>query len=202
MPKQDPRIDNYIMNAADFAMPILLHLRTLVHAGCPDVEETMKWSFPHFMYKGAILCSMASFKQHCAFGFWKASLMKDAKMLEDNRKEAMGSLGRVGNIKDLPSDRKMMALIKEAMKLTEAGAKTDKTRLSLPQKLEIPAFLTTALKKNKKAFAGFNNFSNSHKKEYIEWLVGAKTIPTREKRLADALEWMAEGKSRHWKYKR
>jgi len=164
------------------------------------VEETMKWSFPHFMYKGEILCSMASFKQHCSFGFWKASLMKDAKMLMDNRKEAMGSLGRLTSVKDLPANRKIMAWIKEAMKLTDAGAKTVKAKPTAPRELVLPLFLSAALARNKKARAAFKNFSYSHKKEYAEWLAAAKTIPTREKRLAEALEWIAAGRTRHWKY--
>ena len=200
MPKQDPRIDAYIINAADFAMPVLLQLRALVHAACPVVEETMKWSFPHFMYKGEILCSMASFKQHCSFGFWKASLMKDAKMLMDNRKEAMGSLGRLTSVKDLPANRKIMAWIKEAMKLTDAGAKTVKAKPTAPRELVLPLFLSAALARNKKARAAFENFNYSQKKEYAEWLAAAKTIPTREKRLAEALEWIAAGRTRHWKY--
>ena len=174
MPKQDPRIDAYIIKSADFALPVLQHLRALVHAACPDVEETMKWSFPHFLFKGEILCSMASFKQHCAFGFWKASLMKDAKLLLDNRKEAM--------------------------KLTEAGAKVVKAKPAASKPLVMPAFFSAALAKNKKAKAVFEKFNHTQKKEYVEWLEEAKTIPTREKRLATAIEQIIEGKIRNWKY--
>ena len=200
MPTHDPRINVYIIKSADFAIPILEHLRALVHAACPEVEETLKWSFPHFMYKGEILCSMASFKHHCAFGFWKASLMKDAKLLLDNRKEAMGSLGKITSIKDLPSNKKLMAWVKEAMKLTDASAKLVKAKPAAPQKLEIPAFFSVALAKNKTAKAAFERLSYSHKKEYAVWLADAKTVPTREKRLTNALEWIVAGKSRHWKY--
>jgi uncharacterized protein YdeI (YjbR/CyaY-like superfamily) len=200
MPKQDPRIDAYIIKSADFALPVLQHLRALVHAACPEAEETWKWSFPHFMYKGEILCSMASFKQHCAFGFWKASLMKDAKRLLDNRKEAMGSMGKITSLKDLPADKKIMAWIKEAMKLTDAGAKVVKAKPVASKEMVIPSFFSAALAKNKKAQTIFEKFSNSQKREYAEWLTEAKTIPTREKRLAQALEWIAEGKIRHWKY--
>ena len=200
MPKQDPRIDAYIIKSADFALPVLQHLRALVHAACPDVEETMKWSFPHFLFKGEILCSMASFKQHCAFGFWKASLMKDAKLLLDNRKEAMGSLGKITSLKDLPADRKIMAWIKEAMKLTEAGAKVVKAKPAASKPLVMPAFFSAALAKNKKAKAVFEKFNYTQKKEYVEWLEEAKTIPTREKRLATAIEQIIKGKIRNWKY--
>jgi uncharacterized protein YdeI (YjbR/CyaY-like superfamily) len=200
MPSHDPRVDAYIIKSADFALPILQHLRALVHAACPEAEETWKWSFPHFMYKGEILCSMASFKQHCAFGFWKASLMKDAKQLLDNRKEAMGSMGKITSLKDLPADKKILAWVKEAMKLTDAGVKLAKAKPVAAKELVIPASFSAALAKNKKAKAVFEKFSNSQKKEYADWLTEAKTIPTREKRLAKAMEWIAEGKIRNWKY--
>ncbi|MEO5682613.1 MAG: DUF1801 domain-containing protein [Chitinophagaceae bacterium] len=200
MPKQDPRIDAYIIKSADFALPILQQLRVLVHAACPETEETMKWSFPHFMYKGEILCSMASFKQHCAFGFWKAALMKDAQQLLDNRKEAMGTLGKITSLKDLPADKKVMAWVKEAMKLNDAGIKVAKAKPLTSKELVIPAFFSAALAKNKKALAVFEKFSPSQKREYTAWLIEAKTVPTREKRMSIALEWIAAGKIRNWKY--
>ncbi|MCD6067909.1 MAG: hypothetical protein K0S33_2735 [Bacteroidetes bacterium] len=205
MPTKDKRIDAYITNAETFAKPILTHLRALVHKACPEVEETMKWSFPHFDYKGSVMCSMASFKQHCAFSFWKAALMKDADKLVGMAKteEAMGHLGRITSLKDLPSDKIMLDYIKDAMKLNEAGIKTPgRKKTDVAQELEIPDFLTAALKKNKKAKATFDAFSYSNKKEYVVWLADAKTEATREKRLADAIEWMSEGKIRHWKYAR
>jgi uncharacterized protein YdeI (YjbR/CyaY-like superfamily) len=183
-------------------VPILQHLRVLVHVACPEAEETMKWSFPHFMYRGEMLCSMASFKQHCSFGFWKAALMKDAVLLLDNRKEAMGSTGRITSLKELPPDKKIIGWIKEAMKLNDAGIKVPKAKPVGPVKLVIPAFFSAALAKNKKALAAFEKFSPSQRKEYAEWLTEAKTVPTREKRMAQALEWIAEGKIRNWKYVR
>lgn len=126
MGTNDPRVDAYIAKSAEFARPILEHLRALVHKACPDVQETMKWSFPHFDYKG-IVCSMASFKHHCAFGFWKASLMKDPhKILSSD--EAMGHLGKITSLNDLPSDRVMIAYIKEAAALNEAGVKVSRPK--------------------------------------------------------------------------
>jgi uncharacterized protein YdeI (YjbR/CyaY-like superfamily) len=199
MPAQDPRIDAYIIKSADFALPILQYLRALVHAACPEVEETMKWSFPHFMYKNEILCSMASFKHHCAFGFWKAALMKDAKIFLANQKEAMGSMGKISSLKDLPADKKIMGWVKEAMKLTDTGAKVIKAKPVVSKELLMPSFFLSALAKNKKARTAFEKFSPSQKKEYTEWLTEAKTIPTREKRLRQAMESIAEGKIRHWK---
>lgn len=196
----DPRIDAYIEKAAGFAQPILQHLRILVHKACPQAEETMKWSFPHFNYKGEILCSMASFKQHCAFGFWKTALMKDAKKLLHNRKEAMGSLGRITSLKDLPADKTIIAYVKEAMKLTDDGVKVKKPAAAVKKELKVPAYFMSALKKNKKALSTFEQFNYTNKKDYVEWVTEAKTEDTRQKRLSQAIEWMAEGKIRNWKY--
>ena len=125
MATKDKRIDAYIAKSADFAKPILTHIRELVHKACPDVEETMKWSFPHFDYKGAMMCSMASFKQHCAFSFWKASLMKDADKFVGMAKSevAMGHMGRITSVKDLPSDKVMLSYLKEAMRLNDENVK-------------------------------------------------------------------------------
>ncbi len=201
MPKKDPRIDAYINKSHDFAKPILKHLRSLVHAACPDAEETMKWSFPHFDYKGEMMCSMAAFKEHCAFGFWKAALMKDP-VLTDNAKteSAMGHVGRITSLKDLPPDKKLTAYIKEAMALNDKGIKAVKQKPVAKKELVVPAYFTNAVKKNKKAWATFEAFSYSNKKEYVEWITEAKTEETRQKRLDQAVVWMAEGKVRNWKY--
>ena len=204
MSTYDPRIDAYIAKAADFAKPILIHLRDLIHTACPDVEETWKWSFPVFMYKGAIMCNMAAFKAHCAMGFWKASLMPDTDGILGNRdKDGMGHLGKIYSIKDLPKDTVLKKYIKAAMKLNEEGVKlpprpkpTEKEK----KELKTPEYFVKELKKNKKAEKVYNDFSYSHKKEYIEWFEEAKTEPTRNKRMAQAIEWIEEGKGRNWKY--
>lgn len=199
MGKRDKRIDAYILKSADFAVPILTHLRELVHVACPEVEETVKWGFPHFDYKG-VMCSMASFKQHCVFGFWKAALMKDKKLMANAKSEtSMGHLGRIEALKDLPSDSVMIRYIKEAAKLNEAGIKLEK-KAPVKKALVIPTYFTKALKTNKKAQTTFKTFSYSNQKDYVEWITEAKTDATREKRMAIALEWMAEGKVRNWKY--
>jgi len=202
MGKKEKAIDVYISKSADFAKPILNHIRELVHKTCPDVEEKMKWSFPHFDYKNEMMCSMASFKQHCAFGFWKASLMKDPVLTENAKSEsAMGHMGRITSLKDLPPDKKIIGYIKEAMELTDRGIKLPPKVKSDKQELVVPEYFLQALSKNKKAKATFERYGYSHKKEYLEWITEAKTESTRNKRLETALEWMAEGKSRHWKYK-
>ncbi len=198
MAKKDPRIDQYISKAGDFAKPVLKHLRKLVHAGCPDVEETMKWSFPHFMH-GGILCSMASFKNHCSFGFWKGSLILKQKAGEDA--EGMGQFGKITSLADLPEDATLLKYIREAVRLNDENVKVpERSKPKEKRELVVPPFFTSAVKSNKKALEAFEKFSPSHKREYVEWITEAKTEATRQKRLAAALEWMAEGKPRHWKY--
>ncbi len=202
MGKRDKRIDVYITKSAPFAQPILNHLRDLVHKGCPDLEETMKWSFPHFEFSGEILCSMASFKKHCSFGFWKASLLSDPDhLLELVGKTSMGSLGQLTDLSDLPTDRLLIKYIKEAAKLNKEGVKvTAKAKAPPKKEIEVPEYFTKALGRNKKALKTFEGFSNTNKKEYVEWVTEAKSEETRDKRLETAVEWMAEGKIRHWKY--
>lgn len=195
------KIDGYIENSADFAKPILNHLRELVHQACPDVEEKWKWSFPNFDYKGPF-CSMAGFKQHCSFGFWKASLMKDEHKILNAGNEAMGQMGRLTSLESLPPDDVMIAYIKEAKELNDKGIKLpSKPKNTEKKELVIPEYLTTALEENAHAQETFESFSYSHKKEYVEWITEAKTEETRNKRLEKAIEQMSAGKSRHWKYK-
>jgi uncharacterized protein YdeI (YjbR/CyaY-like superfamily) len=198
MGKKDNRVDAYIAKSADFAKPILTHLRELVHASCPEVEETMKWSFPNFMYKG-MLCSMASFKEHCSFGFWKHSLILGER--EGKAAEGAGSLGKITKLADLPPKKVLAGYIKDAMKLNETGIKKPAPpKKKVARELTVPDDLASALKKNAKAQAAFEGFSPSHKREYIEWITEAKTEATRTRRLETTLEWLAEGKPRNWKY--
>ena len=199
MGTRDPRIDKYIAKSAPFARPILNHIRGIVHKACPDVEETTKWGFPHFMYKG-MLCSMASFKMHCAFGFWKSSLVLGKATTP--AEEAMGQFGKLTKPDDLPPDTTLITYIKKAMKLNDEGAKVPRAAPKEKKTLRLPADLASALKKSKKAMESFTGFSYSHRKEYIEWLTEAKTPETRANRLETAVNWMAEGKTRNWKYAR
>lgn len=201
MGKKDPRVDVYIAKANDFAKPILEHLRDLVHKACPDVEETIKWGFPNFDYKGPY-CSMASFKQHCAFGFWKAKLMKDAQLMNNAEDESsMGHFGRITSLKELPSNKKIIGYLKEAKKLNDDGVKLPKKPAAkIKKEIVPPDYFLKLLMKNKRASDTFNAFSPSNKKEYVEWIVDAKTDETRTKRMKTAIEWMAEGKPRNWKY--
>jgi uncharacterized protein YdeI (YjbR/CyaY-like superfamily) len=200
MVKTDRRIDAYIAKAAPFARPILSHLRKLVHQGCPEVEETIRWGMPSFTHKG-ILCGMAAFKAHATFGLWKGSLILDSKSRRAD--EAMGNFGRLRSLKDLPSDKTLLGYIRKAVALNESGVKTAaraKTKTRRP--LRVPEDLKAALKNNRKAQAVFDGFSHSHKKEYVEWLTTAKQETTRQRRLAQAIAWIAEGKIRNWKYEK
>lgn len=203
MPTKNKRIDAYIAKAQPFAQPILKRLRMLVHKGCPQVEETIKWGMPSFEYKGP-LCSMASFKQHAVFGFWKSKLIQDPKGHLDERAVdgggAMGNFGRIAGINDLPPDGVIIDFIKQAKKLNDEGVKLPSKPKKERKELIVPDYLSHALKKNKKASVVFNGFSYSHKKEYVEWITEAKTDETRQKRLKTAIEWMSKGKSRNWKY--
>lgn len=197
MSTRDPRVDAYIQKQAAFARPILERLRALVHEACPEVAETMKWGMPFFMRK-AILCQMAAFKAHCSFGFWKGELVigPDAKSAE-----GMGNFGRITSEKDLPSDKILIDFVKKAAELDEAGVKREpKRERRTPVPVKPPADLTAALKKNKKARETFEKFSPTHRREYVEWITEAKREETRMKRLAQTLEWLTEGKSRHWKH--
>ena len=201
MPVKINAVDLYIIKSADFAKPILEHFRYLVHKACPQVEEKIKWSFPHFDYNGNMMCSMAAFKQHCAIGFWKASLMNDKHKLF-NTEDAMGHLGKITSLKDLPADKLLLQYIKEAMKLNDDDVKLPARKKTTSDQVETPDYFLAALKKNKTAFKNFETFSPSHKKEYNEWITEAKTEATRNKRIQQATEWIAERKSRNWKYAR
>ena len=201
MGNKDSRVDAYIHKSAPFAQPILKHLREIVHKACPDVEESIKWSFPNFNYKG-IFCSMAAFKEHCSFGFWKASLMKDAEKMKDNQENAMGHAGKIKSLKDLPSDKILMSWVKEAAKLNDDGIKLPPRKKTVKLAIVVPQYFTEALKKNKNAFEIFSSSSPSHKREYLEWITEAKTEATRNRRTQTAIEWISEGKGRNWKYER
>lgn len=202
MEKYDSRIDVYIGQAADFAQPILKHIRALVHEACPEIIETMKWSFPHFDYKGTV-CSMAAFKNHCAFGFWKSSLIPDPHhLLSEDKTQAMGQLGRITSIADLPDKNIFLTYIQNAVILNKEGIKVDKKPAAPKTVLTIPDYFSKSLDEVPAAQQHFENFSYSQKKEYLEWITEAKSEDTRQKRLSTALEWISEGKSRNWKYKR
>lgn len=198
-------VDAYIANSEDFAKPILEHWRQLVHKSCPDVEETIKWSLPHFDYKGDNMCVAASYKNHCSFTFLKAELMTDRRLKANkDLKPIQRFLGKINKIGDLPPDDEFIAMLKEAMQLNEKGIKIkrEKPETEKPKVLETPDYLLTAFVANPKAKEVFESKSNSFRKEYIVWITDAKIDQTRQKRITEALEWIAEGKGRFWKHQK
>lgn len=197
MGSRDPRVDAYIARSADFARPILIYLRDTVHAHCPQVEESIKWGSPHFLYRG-MLCSMAAFKQHCAFGLRKgASFVDDA-----SQDQAMGQFGRITSLDEAPDGQRLGGYIHRAMALNDSGTRPRRPARDVKSRpaAEVPADLAAALENDTRAAAVFDAFSPSHRREYIEWISEAKRAQTRAKRLAQTLEWLAQGKPRNWKY--
>jgi uncharacterized protein YdeI (YjbR/CyaY-like superfamily) len=199
MGTRDPRVDAYIAQSADFAQPILTHLRDVVHAACPECEETLKWSSPAFMYRG-MLCGFMAFKEHLAFSFCRGALIPGLAPNSNNGGEAMGNFGRITSLKDLPGRKVLTGYIKEAMRLNEEGIVVPKVPKGPRPEATVPAELAAALTKNRKARTTFEKFSPSHRREYIEWIAEAKREETKVKRVAQTVEWLAEGKARNWKY--
>ncbi|HKR62781.1 MAG TPA: YdeI/OmpD-associated family protein [Thermoanaerobaculia bacterium] len=191
MKNTSPEVDRYIENAAPFAQPILRRIREAFHEADPRIVETIKWSMPFFEYKG-IVGTMSAFKQHVAWGFWKAKLVGTESVRE-----------KVTELSELPPKKEIIALVRQAVELNEKGVKIERpAREPRSANVDVPPDLAAALKKNAKARATFDAFPPSHKREYVEWITEAKQEATRQKRLAQAVEWMSEGKSRHWKYAR
>lgn len=199
MGKKDPRIDAYIAKSPDFARPILKHLRKLVHRADPEIGETLKWGMPSFTHAG-IVCNMAAFKRHCAFGFWKGKLIVDGKGRRVD--EAMGNFGKLTRLEDLPSDARLVGYIKKAVKLNVQDVKVPGRAKRKATPLRVPADLSRALKGKPKAATTFKSLSASHRNEYVEWITGAKQEATRARRIATTLDWLAAGKNFGWRYER
>jgi uncharacterized protein YdeI (YjbR/CyaY-like superfamily) len=201
-PNYDARVDAYIAKSAPFAQPILEHLRKLIHQAAPQVIEAIKWGIPFFDYKGPI-CHISAFKEHMAFGFWKASMLKDPKGLLQKGEPSAGSLGKITSLLDLPSDDDLIDFIKQAIHINENEIKPAEKKAPKPKEaIEMPADFADLLASNPKAQAAYEKFSPSHKREYLEWIVDAKSDETRQKRLKTAMEQIEEGKSKNWKYQR
>ena len=197
MAATDPRIDAYIKKAPAFAQPILRHLRDVVHAAAPGVQETMKWSTPAFDYKGP-LCSMAAFKAHVAFGFWKAQLLQG--VIPGDGIAPTAQFGRITSIADLPGEKSLAKIIKTAVKLNDEGVKAPPMRKGPRPVLKAPADLLLAINNDTQARTTFDGFPPGQRREYIEWILDAKQPATRRRRIDTAVEWLAEGKVRNWKY--
>ena len=204
MKARDERITQYISKSADFAQEILLHLREVVHDFCPDVEEGMKWSMPFFMYRGKILCSFASFKHHCSFGFWLHSEMSDPHgIFKRSAEGGMGSFGKITSLNDLPKDDQLGSYILEAMSLIEQGTIPRELNPKFKKPVaEVPEELLKLLEAEPKARAVFESLPPSHQREYTNWITEAKREGTKQRRLQQTIENLLEGKSKDWKYMR
>lgn len=191
MPTKDQRIDDYIARAANFAKPVLVRFRKLIHSACPNVEETIKWGSPFYTYKG-ILATTPAFKRHCAVIFWKGKLILGKERIKYRR---------LASIAGLPSDKHLLSYIRKAVELNEAGTKTVARRKKAARPISVPTDVAAALAKNKKALGAFEQLSPSHRREYIQWITQAKREETRLRRIATAVEWLSQGKSFNWKYR-
>lgn len=196
----DRTIDGYIAKAQPFAVPILETLRARVHAALPEAEEALKWGMPTFLYKGKILCNMASFKSHATFGFWHGEMVTGGT---DGRMAAMGDLGRITSVDQLTNEKTMAAWIAIARRLIDDGVKPPhvegRGKHPKPELAMVPSF-QMALDADVAAKATYEGFPPSCRREYLEWMVDAKRDETREKRISQAVKWLAEGKKRNWKY--
>jgi uncharacterized protein YdeI (YjbR/CyaY-like superfamily) len=197
MKHTDPRVDAYIQKSAPFARPILEYLREVVHEAAPGIRETMKWSMPHFVGKGMI-CGMSAFKQHCAFGFWNGKQVFAGGTGKEE--EAMGHFGRITKVADLPPKSAIKKYVRKAVELDAAGVKREAAKRLPKGAVKAPADLVAALKRNARAKKTFDAFAPSAQREYADWITGARRKETRAQRVAQAVEWMAAGKKRHWKY--
>lgn len=199
--KSDPRIDAYIAAAAPFAPPILRHLRKLVHAACPEVVETLKWSSPSFVLEGKILCFMAAFKAHAAFGFWHKGMEQIIARDRGPIESAMGLLGRLTALSDLPDDKTIIGYVRTAMELTRSAQST-RPRPKAKKSPTVPVDLSRALQASPKSAATWSGLPPGCRREYLEWITEAKRPETRATRLATTVAWLAEGKRRNWKYEK
>ena len=199
MPNTDPRVDAYIeKKAAAFAQPILRHIRALVHRACPDIEEGIKWGMPSFIYKREILAGMAAFKAHATFGFWRSSEVTGTAGPESG----MGQFGKLTSIADLPDDALLTAMVQKAAALIDSGTKALRPVKHPKPELAMPEDFAAALAANSAAQTAYDAFPPGAQREYLEWVIEAKRAETRASRIAQAVEWIAEGKKRNWKYEK
>lgn len=203
MAQRNKKVDEYIAKSADFAKPIMEHLRKIIHETCPEVEEVIKWGNPHFDYKGDMMLILSAYKNHCSFSIFKAELMTDPKLIASVKAgQKMGYMDKVKTLSDLPSKKVLVAYIKEAMTLNEKGIKKAKPKSEMPKAFEVPDYFMEILKASPKAKEIFETKSASFRKDYLVWITGAKTEDTRQKRIEQSLEWIAEGKGRFWQYEK
>ena len=193
---RDPRIDAYIAKAQPFARPILEKVRNRVHAVVPDVEEAIKWSMPAYTLGGKIVLITAAFKAHTALNFWRGQELRG----EAANANAMGQFGKIGSVDELPPDAELDRLISEVAELAKAAPAPRKAKHDPKPAPGLHPEFAAALAKAPKAKAALDGFPPSAQRDYFEWISEARQDATRQKRIATAVEWLGEGKRRHWKY--
>ena len=199
MATKDARVDSYIAESPEFARPVLKHLRKLIHEGCPEAVETIKWGSPFFDYQG-LLCGFAAFKAHCSLFFWRDIDVSRWLPKTNTAGAGMGQFGKLTSLADLPKDSVILACVRSAVEQRDSPASKPKRVRQPAKELPVPPDLKKALATNAKAAAAFKNFAPSHRREYIAWISDAKRPETRERRLQTSIEWLSEGKSQNWKY--
>jgi uncharacterized protein YdeI (YjbR/CyaY-like superfamily) len=193
---RDPRVDAYIARAQPFARPILEHVRERLHAVLPKAEETLKWSMPAYTLDGKIVLIAAAFKAHTALNFWRGQELRGSAAGAD----AMGQFGKIASLADLPPDKELDALIRKAAELTASAPAPRKAKHAPKPPPDLHPEFAAALKVAPKAMATLDSFPPSARRDYLEWVAEAKQDATRQKRIATSIEWLSEGKRRHWKY--
>jgi uncharacterized protein YdeI (YjbR/CyaY-like superfamily) len=201
MAQLNSKVDEYIAKSEEFSKPILEYLRQIIDETCPDATEDIKWGTPHYSYKGDHLCMIAGFKNHCSFSLYKAEFLKDKEIAESVKAgKKFGYMDKLKSVSELPSKEILVSLLKEVMTINENGIKKEKTISDKPKVIETPDYLTEALNADKKAKEVWESKSDSYRKDYLVWIIDAKTDATRQKRIEQSLEWIAEGKGRFWQY--
>jgi hypothetical protein len=202
MGTRDRRVDAYIARLPDFSREICTRFRSIVHECAPEIDEDIKWGHPSFMHKG-IVCGMAAFKAHVVIHFWKTALLTGSHARRATDDKTLERLARVTSASELPPKTAIAGFLKAAVKLNDGAVKAPsptKAARKTRAPLRTPPIFSKALERNAKAKATYDGFSASHRREYVEWITEAKSSETRDRRIEQALGWLAEGKPRNWKY--
>lgn len=192
MAKLEPRIDDHIAKAGAFARPILEHFRALVHKTIPECEEAIKWGMPHFTLGGRNLAGMAAFKKHVSIFFH-----------HDEQPGGTGKFRQIAAMEDLAEDSLIEERLRAAVERLSSAAAQPRTKAAAAPKPvpDMPSAFSQALIAAA-AMDRFDMMAPGYRREYIEWVADAKTDATRDKRIAQAVEWIGEGKHRNWKYQK
>lgn len=192
-------VNKYISNAPISQQKILSKLREIIHKASLDIEEKIRWSHPHFDYMGKGMCFIQALKERVTFGFWFGDKIYNSPKLSKEAKAIYETMGNLTDVSQIPSTKLIIEEIHLAMKLIESGNRDVKEKKVKPQ-LVIPDYLSLRFKKDKTANSSFSKMSPSHQREYVDWIIDAKTDETRENRISTMMSQVKEGKSKNWKY--